>query len=583
MNFRFQVRTIMRVRMTAWFLIVAFQLSNLPYLNSSALHAAEIAVVDSSGNKIPNCEAFWIHGGHPEKLSVDAGILNLPEPVGVVVVRKEGFQYGGLILDPSIQVTELTLLQQLETREANYQTRKHLISPEQREHITDSIRQECWKVVKAPVPTETMPFALQLLAQLSTQDTLDYLRKHRVDPNAAGMARQAAIRKLAEVDLGAALEVLDEVSDPMMRSFLFSEIIKSQSVDQNSTELLEDQMADAIREISQPALRISAWGILGEHYLLHEEDEKVQTIVKEHLEEVRRLPAGGWTGYPRSLFAALLVRDQPDVAAELVEGIDSGNEKARALGRLAFYSDNPETAERLLEKLDKGRLIGYPYISRVAFRLAIKHPHAAIKVANRIPESKHRAWALGLVCLQLSKEDPTRAKEVFANAIDEIEKACKARVRTHVSPGEVMAGLLPLAEAVEPNRLESLVWQSVWAAMPHTRWRDGAESFPLQLQHVAAAVARYDRTLAVALCPEISSGPETLDQQIRFDARAATDRLVLAPEGLPEFLHELGFKLQSFRGFEAIAKLLSAEDDKAWDHVSQPKLLLVPSMRFEEL
>ena len=66
----------------------------------------------------------------------------------------------------------------------------------------------------------------------------------------------------------------------------------------------------------------------------------------------KKLPAGGWSGFPRSLFAGLIAEKNPNEAAKLIEGMDK-NEINRAYGRVAFYCcrQHPQKAIELVQKI----------------------------------------------------------------------------------------------------------------------------------------------------------------------------------------------------------------------------------------
>ena len=546
----------------------------------STAYSVDIVLQDTQAKPIANAQVFWIHDGYAEKLTPRTDSVSIPADSGVVVVHAEGYQHTGVALGTSTNGKQIIAIRRLgESGGKQYQTRAYPFDPKLKARLQSLVASKCWAQVKARQRTNLAPYAFQFLGQMVPQELTEYLDNNRVDRSSAGMGRQAAIRRLASVDPAAALEQLDAFKDSMQRSMMISELLSSLPAASPIADTLELQFADTTRTIDQPALRLASWAVLAEYYIHKGSDDKARAITQRYLEDVRKLPAGGWSGFPRSLFAALIVNDQPQVAKQLVQGIDD-NEKARAIGRLAFHARDPKLVSALLGEMDKGRLIGYPYSTRVIAKLAETSPEGAIENVKTIGEAKHRAWALGLIAKQLTSTNPDLARKALADAQNEINSANSAKLKTFISPGEILAGLLPIAEELSPASLDEMIWQSVWSALPHTRWSDGGETFSIRMQGVAAAVARYDGELASALAEAIGPAIRTSGQ---FGAKDAINRIVLEePESLVAFLEELPFTGPNVRGIEAIAKAVVANKEEFWKMVSQPRFLQYPTGKFEE-
>ncbi|HBE66992.1 MAG TPA: hypothetical protein DDW52_02480 [Planctomycetaceae bacterium] len=555
-------------------------------LLSACQHAysVEIVLQDSRANPVAQAQAYWIHDGYAEKLTPQNNSIMVPGDTGVLVISAEGYQHNGLVLgnsanDDSRSERLITMRRLGESGGKRYQSRTYPLDPKLKARLQSVVESKCWAQVKAKQLTNLAPYAFQFLGHMVPRELTAYLDNNSVDQNAAGMGRQAAIRRLASVDPTAALEQLDAFKDSMRKSMMISGLLSSLPASSPIADTLELQFADATRTIDQPALRLASWAVLAEYYIHKGKEDKAQTIIQRNLADVRKLPAGGWSGFPRSLFAALIVNDQPDVARQLVQGIDD-NEKARAIGRLAFYARDPKLVSELLGELDKGRVIGYPYSTRVLCELAKGFPEAAIENVKTIGEAKHRAWALGLIAKQISSSHPDLARKALVAAQTEIDSANAARLKTFISPGEILAGLLPIAEELSPASVDEMIWQSVWSALPHTRWSDGGETFSMRMTGVAAAVARYDAELASALARAV--GP-VIQVSGQFGAKDAINSIVLQePESLVAFVEELPFTGPNVRGVEAIAKAVVASQEEFWEMVSQPRFLQYPNGKFEE-
>ena len=242
----------------------------------STVHSVDIVLQDTQANPVVDAQAYWIHDGYAEKLTPQSDSLSIPADSGVVVVYAEGYQHTGLVLGNAAngntangrQANEhIIAMRRLgESGGKSYQTRAYPFDSKLKARLQSLVASKCWAQVKAKQRTNLAPYAFQFLGHMIPQELTAYLDNNSVDPNSAGMGRQAAIRRLATVDPTAALEQLDAFKDSMRKSMMISELLSSLPASSPIADTLELQFADATRTIDQPALRLASWAVLAEYY-----------------------------------------------------------------------------------------------------------------------------------------------------------------------------------------------------------------------------------------------------------------------------------------------------------------------------
>lgn len=559
------------------------------FLAESETPGVNVVVKDAEGSLVEDYDAYWLHNQVATQVEPVKGVLKISQPAGLVVVHKSGFRYGGAVLanskKSSIDVTLRSTSDGGEGAEHRPSATRGLpFTPSTSQALKQVAQERLWEAVRSDPKSQYVGGHFELLARLDPQEVLQYLRENKVDRNSSGMARQSAVQSLAKTDFAAAVELVDEEKNAMFRSFLLSALMNALPLEHPGYAAIESQWADTIREIDQPALRLTNWAVLGEHYLLTGRESLASKIVDQHLDHVKKLPAGGWSGFPRSLFAALIVTNDLPQAEKLIRGLDK-NESDRALGRLAFYvcRTDPDAALRLLGQIDTTGAIGFPYHCKVVHRLALEHPNRAREVAEKIDDARYRAVALGKAAMRLAEsEEKELASEFLMQATKDLEEMEPIKVLSYSSVAEMLAGLLPVVERVAPHELESTIWQVVWHTIPRTRWTDGSTTINMQLSSVASAVARFDAALATELVGRPSTKIRRAAGQ-SFNERDVKNRLALDAEKLLRDLAKQEALPTNHRTFEVLVELLDAEPQEFWNEISRPYLVLKPSEKFEEM
>ncbi|MDB2687725.1 hypothetical protein N9Y42_11000 [Mariniblastus sp.] len=311
--------------------------------------------------------------------------------------------------------------------------------------------------------------------------------------------------------------------------------------------------------------------------------ELAQEIVDQHIDDLKKLPAGGWSGFVRSLFAGLIAEKNPNEAVKLIEGMDK-NEINRAYGRVAFYCcrQHPQKAIELVQKIKpvERAITGFEHHVKVIYRMAVEHPDKAFELAALIDDPSQRAWALGTMASRLHESKSVRAKEALIKAVNALAepKDLNETANAYLSPSIMLAGLLPMAKDIAPEKMNSMIWQSVYLAVPRSRWNLGVRSKAALRQTTAAQISRYDRGIAIAL-----AGDQAIEQTNNF-GRTISNLIALNFKALQDGMVRLD-EVETRRGprsHGAAAYLLTATEESFWRSVSIPDYLEWPTEKFEE-
>ena len=558
-----------------------------PCIAQEAEPKINVRFVDSAGDLVSSVSGYWyrVGAGKAKKIVSADGKAEIPvnKVEGIIVAKSEGYQYSGLVLD-SGTTTALSVVM-LKDNEAGpaYENQPLPFSAEQKQQAIENIKEKLWEELEAdPANHQVLQHSVAVLAKLTPDRTLEYFESNWPKGKLKVLAKQEIIRGLAESDFARAVELADSTKNPMYRDALLTALLKHGPQGKKMLAV-EAELTNAIKNIPQPAYRLASWASLAEHYQVTDRPELAQQIVDQHIDEIKKLPAGGWSGFPRSLFAALIAETNPSEAVKLIEGMDK-NEIDRAYGRVAFHCcrQHPQQAVELLQKIKpvERAVVGFRHHVKVVHRMAVEHPDKAFELAASIDEPNQRAWALGMMASRLHESQSDRAKEALLKAVDALAEPTKQTRPANISlsPATTLAGLLPMAKDIAPEKMNSMIWQSVYLAVPRSRWNSGGVSKSALRQTTAAQISRYDRVIASAL-----AGDQAIEQANNF-GRTIPNLIALQFKSLSDELvrlDEVDTRLGP-RSRRAAAHLLTASEESFWRSVSNPEYLNWPTEKFEE-
>ena len=544
------------------------------WLNGIAVGQTTVTFVDSSGAPVAAVDAVFFNGGFGKPIETKEGIGTVKGSEGVVAATAEGFQYSGGILDS--KELKIVLLREDETAPSVRQ----IEFP-----ISDSIRAKTSAALVAAIkkriveeelnPNETAR-QMSLAGKLDPTGTLAWLKENDLPQKPAMMVRNGIIDGFLRDDFETAIDMLDQIKNPIFKTFKLVSLLSELPAQHPAASIIEKQAVAAVRNVKQAAYRIAMWGTLAEHYQISGQDASVRKIVDQHLEDVQKLPSDGWSSLPRSVFAAVIIEEKPDVALKMIEGVKNPNEKWRAEARLAFHCcrTNPELAVELLRRYEapEGHGPNTHHVVKILERMAVEQTAAAETLADSIETPNDRAWALGLMALRVNEKNPTKAKLLLEKAIKTLADPNANQNHLHTS-GSTMAGLLHIAQQVAPEKVKSMIWEAAFRAIP----QDHNATANQKLQHAAGAIARFDRDLALALFDveklELGDSSEN----------TAFHQAVLKVEDLPAYAARVtAAKTRIFRHQQKLVDVLLADEETFWQSVSKPIQMDWPTLRFEE-
>ncbi len=560
-----------------FYILVAFSATSI-CLAQTADTKVSVRFVDTSGQPVTPETALFYNGGHGKPISVEGGQGEVPSGRGIVVAKADGFQFSGTVLSGSDG--KVVFYRDSEPCEALVQSAFPL-TDEIKSKVIEALKENLWEKVKDQPEKPTS--ALQIvgvLAMVDPKGALAWLEENELPGQMGMMIQQPSLLAMMRTDTEEAFDLISQIEDSTMQSMVLGVFLEKLPADDPAMQAVESRRLEVSRSVKQPAMRLAMRASMAEHYSLTGRPELADKIVQQHLEEAKKLPSGGWSAYPRSLFAALIVEQDPELALELIKVIGKQNESTRAQARVAFSCcrTNPDLAIKLLSLYvpDENTITVWRHSIKITHRMAVEQTDAARKLADSIDEPNQRAWALGLMAMRLNKSDTATAKELLAEAIDALS-APAARNQQWFPVGGTLAGLLPIAQEVDPAKVRPMIWQAVFETLPRTRWVEGTSN-KVKIQSVAGAIARFDRDLATALV-----GQTEVELGNMF-AESAARQALLDPSGLVEYTDRLCSQdtIRQNRMLTKLTDLVTQSENDFWDSISKPGMLNWPSEKFEE-
>ena len=314
--------------------------------------AAIVKFVDTAGNVVDGVDAFHCYQAKSTRLVISDGQAKLPAAGGIVVATKDGFEYCGTILNDS-ERNSVTMLRPGE-QPRTYTTLPNPVSKKLKDDLIKQISDDYWKrITDNPKDIRTTMQAMKVLTRVSPEKVEEFLNNNDVPVPVKQSTTNLLLRSYAKSDFPAAIEMADSFTEPMFRSMAFNLLLTVSDPTQAELAAVEKQLIDTAKSIKQPAYRLVTWAVLARHYKRTGRRKQAKRIIDQHLEEAKKLPSDGWAAYPKSLFAALVVAENPELGKEMIDGVD-GNEKTRATGRLAFHCcrTRPKLAVELLDTIE---------------------------------------------------------------------------------------------------------------------------------------------------------------------------------------------------------------------------------------
>ena len=341
----------------------------------------------------------------------------------------------------------------------------------------------------------------------------------RVLPQPAAALKQAVLG-LNETQPGEALAVVEADRNPGSRAFLYLALAgEVPGADRaRRVDLLDRALADA--RLERPGeTKLQALGRVGLALLAAGEDVRAAGALREGKAAVAALAPNGW-GFGVEAFGECLGVVDPDGASSIFSRTLFPNVSKPDASTLARHwvavaeraaGRDPDLAERLLREhagdpglTDRDRSV----LRAVAAIAAEDAPRARrlldlLRVPTRpgieVPDALP-FYGLGLIAGAQAAGNPPLARVLLDEAFEGLEKLNR---RLNLPASCVMAGLLPVVEKVDPDRLNERVWQ---AASRRHDWSSDADAVALgESAALAILIGPYDRALADAIFAPVAA------------------------------------------------------------------------------
>jgi tetratricopeptide (TPR) repeat protein len=209
--------------------------------------------------------------------------------------------------------------------------------------------------------------------------------------------------------------------------------------------------------------------------------------------------------------AEALGRFDLPAARSLVERLHYDGIFAWELGRLACDVALRDTAaaERLWEESgsrhggreDDLQQRNVQLAAPICYRVAVRDPTAALRIAHELRDSAARTTALAAVAQTLAKSDPDAARRLARDTLRILPETGSSGLQWNYMHTDAAAVCqwLPVLETIDPRLGREFLWRAVSLRPPRPiddQLRDEVEQANL---HLVGLLARYDRRLAESL------------------------------------------------------------------------------------
>ncbi len=445
---------------------------------------------------------------------------------------------------------------------------------------------------------------LTSLAEIDPVWTLEHLDAVKfTDPDELTGVRSNIAGALVGNNPDEAAAVAEGISDPYARAWIYVGMTRN---------LLKRDPARARKFLEQAILNNKASGPRKQAFLGREvigllidlgENERAREMIRVQRELIKSAFDARNRTYGLNSYVLLpLVRLDPAAALAEIENSKRKADKDKddslirtfdgLFGRIAYsLADRlPIEAEKLIRRMSFALIRpANTYVLAVCSRMATMDLPRAARLADLITpgEIEKKPFAFGLMAQAVAATDKAAALGLLDEAFSQLEGLrARGRVSQFASISGAAAGLLPIAEQVDPDRLPEFLARAVALRPPQ---RDGKDLslIPEQCAPLAMMVARYDRELAAQIiAPDLEnlgtlsvsySGTDLKTTPVLcalalIDPRRAVELIEALPESPSTAIN--GFAPTKNDILIEAARLLSLHDSNRWRHVYERYLLL---------
>ena len=571
---------------TGWLKTGGGAAATFPDVVLERIRAVEGFVHDRDGRPVEGVTVFQTGDGPMRTRTVTdtRGAFRLPGVIAgkaILFARKDGFRFKGQPIDTEAGAADLTLAR-IDEAPPVLKTLDGALGHQEELALARRLLHPYIEKVMAS-GTDAQKFQmLVVLAQVDPARTLELL-----DTSSAGKPqfavdtlRSTVATAMASQSPDEAVSIAESIQDEGSRTWCFTDVVGRlpASAGKRKTELLAQAQLQA-NNVKQPGMRIRLIARIAEHLLDMGDAQRAKALLEQGRSLAREVPA---PAYEVAAFAPSLARIDLKGALALVENAKSLAKRGdrvnrvfvfdRAYGEIAYRvaASDPAGAEAALGLIvDSHRRGGY--VVAACTRIVLKDRACARRLVETIEDPMIRAYGLGKLAHVLAAVDKPSASGLLAEAFDHLDQHRDGR-QTYSSADHVAAVLLEVVEAVDPARLQEMVWYAI-SLRAHLLDERGDGPSGRSNAELAMIIARFDRAAAAAvLTRPIETFQKTDVDRVRQGfvamAEALIDpaRLVSLVESLPE---ELGLDRQLPKNSARLfaAEILAKQGKERWESV----------------
>lgn len=482
-------------------------------------------VVDRAGRPAKRVRVFQTGDGprRTETTTNEQGDFRLSGLyVGPAILLVEGpsFPLQGFVVNGGESV-ELTARRADEAPRRQFASLPASLSRAERRELALQLIEPLLPVLKQPGLSAEKVQLLGALAAIAPERVKDY--ESLPTFAAVGMGEAVsyeAARTLVPEDDEEAFALGEALETPHYRGRLYLAACDnlSDAEGERKRELLGTALLHARAE-PNAAQRTELIGMIGERWLDLGDAERGTALLREAEKLAEQLPAPSEAAakahdsraHLRASFAGSLARVDTAAAIKLGSGFSGqfGDRCRMGIARGLARRD-PAMAEKLIDELEFAE-VRYHYFLPVLHALATADPDRAARLARSCGSDAERGYALGIVAHGLAKSDAARAAALLDEAYRLLEQAASQGAGSFSDdPAVLAAGLLPVAERIDPALVEGFFWRTL--ALRSPRGLRPSEKAGVKITPAALAIfiSRYDRKIARALAAPIAAQIEAL-------------------------------------------------------------------------
>ena len=469
-------------------------------------------VVDRDGKPVVGAEVFQSGNTHQRTTtSTDVEgefqLTGFPDGGGFLFARKSGFRFQGTFFEQGDDIAQLTLTRTGEQAPA-VRTLPPLLTAKQERALVRELAEPHWKKAVQADKAIDIFFASHWYAWIDPLAVLDHGKDYSLLKIAPGLHAHSPDDTFALIETAKGAQFK---ADIYLRLYLSVPV----SEKQERLAILDRAMQHAAA-VKEPDARLGFMSLIAARLFKLGDERQAATLVanlrstSEQLADVESL----------GKFAEALALVDPQAVHGFIQKNEVGKSEEFLL-RIAYrLADRlPNDASRLMRTRDaiidanssplatgiKDASYRSPGSVAVCYQMAAADVDVALAVADRIRNPYLRAYARGLISLQVSDTDKKRAATLLAEAYDALEQAMSSKEidlavdRGMGNSASVMAAaLLPAVEALDPSLVPEYVWRTLALRPRHSSSEAIYWMTDMGQTVTAGLVSRYDRRLARA-------------------------------------------------------------------------------------